>query len=281
MLASTHRPGAPLSRRLRAALLGVITVLLVATSTTSAVAGGHPPSKPTVVLVHGAWADSSSWDGVVRRLQRDGYTVAVFPTPLRGLASDSAYLHDYLTTSAGPVGVVGHSYGGAVITDAAVDTPGVKALVYLDAFAPDTGENVLQLAGPQSALANPDPTKVFRFVPAALPPTPTTDLYVLPAFFPAAFAGDLPRRQAALLATTQRPITFGALTEPSTAPAWKRLPAWYQVGTLDQVIPPDQQLFMARRAHAHISTVASAHLPMISKPGTVATLIETAARSTT
>ena len=95
---------------------------------------------------------------------------------------------------------------------------------------------------------------------------------MLPAFFPAAFAGDLPRRQAALLATTQRPITFGALTEPSTAPAWKRLPAWYQVGTLDQVIPPDQQLFMARRAHAHISTVASAHLPMISKPGTVANL---------
>lgn len=284
MLSQIRQTRAPLFRRLKTVLLGLIAMLLVATATTSAtsaVAGGHPTSRPTIVLVHGAWADSSSWDSVVRRLQHDGYPVDAFPTPLRGLASDSAYLRAYLSAIAGPVVLVGHSYGGAVVTDAAVGSPGVKALVYLDAFAPDAGENVLQLAGPQSALANPDPTTVFRFVPAALPPTPTTDLYVLPAFFPAAFAGDLPRRQAAVLAATQRPVTFGALTEPSTTPAWKQLPSWYEVGTLDQVIPPDQQRLMAKRAHARISTVASAHLPMISKPGRVTGLIETAARSTT
>src|SRR6266700_2641506 len=139
----------------------------------------HAQTKPTVVLVHGAWADSSSWSGVVERLQDDGYPVDVFPTPLRSLAGDTDYLRAFLAAITGSIVLVGHSYGGAVVTDAATGNDNIKALVYLDAFAPDEGEDVLQLAGATSALANPDPTQVFSFVPNTLPPTASTDLYVL------------------------------------------------------------------------------------------------------
>ena len=280
MLPRSRLSSRPSLRRPAALLIGLLALLLLATTSGSAVAGGRPGARPTVVLVHGAWADSSSWDRVVSRLQHDRYTVDVFPTPLRGLGSDTDDLRTYLAAISGPVVLVGHSYGGAVVTDVAIGSPGVKALVYLDAFAPDTGENVLQLAGSTSALANPDPTQVFRFVPPALPPGPATDLYVLPGFFPGAFANDLPARQARVLAVTQRPVTYGALTQSASAPGWRVLPSWYEVGTLDRVIPPDQQLFMARRASAHVSTVASGHLPMISKPGAVTRVIETAARAT-
>lgn len=243
---------------------------------------GHGPAttKPTVVLVHGAWADSSSWDGVVGRLQDHGYTVDVFPNPLRTLAGDSAALRTYLGAITGPIVLVGHSYGGAVITDAATGNDNVKALVYLDAFAPQTGENVLQLAGATSALANPDPTQVFKFVPSTLPPTASTDLYVLATLFPAAFANDLPAKKAAILAVTQRPVTFGALTELSTVPAWQTIPSWYEIGTIDKVIPPDQQLMMATRAHSHVVRVRTSHLPMISHPAAVDRIIESAAGAT-
>jgi pimeloyl-ACP methyl ester carboxylesterase len=129
--------------------------------------------KPTVVLVHGAWADASSWSRVVERLQHDGYTVAAVPNPLRSLSGDAAYVRAFLDTLTGPVVLVGHSYGGAVITNAATRDPNVRALVYIDAFAPDEGHAVTPLAGPDSALSVADPTTVFNFVPATLPPTPT------------------------------------------------------------------------------------------------------------
>lgn len=238
----------------------------------------HP--RPTVVLVHGAWADSSSWDGVIARLLDHGYPVDVFPTPLRSLAGDSTALRTYLAAIQGPVVLVGHSYGGAVVTDAATGNENIKALVYLDAFAPAEGETVLQLASATSVLANPDPTKVFSFIPDALPPSASTDFYVLDSFFPSAFAGDIPARKAAVLAATQRPVTFGALNEQSTAPAWKTIPSWYEVGTIDRVIPPSQQLLMARRAHSHIVQVCTSHLPMISQPAAVDRLIESAATAT-
>ena len=245
-------------------------------------AGAHKAHRtPTVVLVHGAWADSSSWDGVIAALQCHGYPVAVFPTPLRSLAGDSAALRAYLGSIDGPIILVGHSYGGAVISDAATGNGRIKALVYLDAFAPDKGERALDLASATSVLANPDPTKVFGFVPNSLPPTPSTDLYILPAFFPAAFAGDVPARKAAVLAVTGRPVTYGALTQASTEPAWRTIASWYEVGTIDRVIPPAAQLMMARRAHAHIVFARTAHLPMISQPLFVDRLIESAARATT
>lgn len=277
----------PRSRRhiLPMLLAGVLALTTLSAASTAASAfsartSNHAQTKPTVVLVHGAWADSASWSGVVERLQDDGYPVDVFPTPLRSLAGDSDYLRAFLAAITGPIVLVGHSYGGAIVTDAATGNANVKALVYLDAFAPDEGENVLQLAGATSALANPDPTKVFSFVPNTLPPTAGTDLYVLQSLFPSTFANDLPAREGAVLAATQRPVTFGALNEVSTTPAWKTIPSWYEVGTIDKVIPPSQQLTMAQRAGAHITMIKTSHLPMISQPKAVENLIETAAAAT-
>jgi pimeloyl-ACP methyl ester carboxylesterase len=259
----------------------VITVAIVASgllaSATASGATTHPvsqPPKPTVVLVHGAWADSSSWDHVVERLQSDGYIVDVFPTPLRGLASDSGYLRDYLSAVTGPIVLVGHSYGGAVITDAATGNRNVKELVYIDAFAPDQGQEVSQLVGPTSVVANPDPTKVFTFVPAT---SPDPDLYVLPSVFTNSVANDIPLAQARVLAATQRPLAAGALREQSTTPAWRTIPSWYEVGTIDQIIPPAAQLAMAKTARARVIEVRTSHLPMVSQPATVTRTIERAA----
>ncbi len=251
--------------------------VIVATTAGGAAAHTTPQQpKPTVVLVHGAWADSSSWDGVVARLQADGYPVQVFPTPLRGLSSDSDYLRDYLAAVSGPIVLVGHSYGGAVITDAATGNVQVKELVYIDAFAPDQGQAVTQLVGPTSVVANPDPTKVFSFVPAT---SPNPDLYVLPSVFVSSVANDIPAQRARVLAASQRPVSAGALAELSTTPAWKTIPSWYEVGTIDKIIPPAAQLAMAATAHAHVIEVRSSHLPMISQPGAVARTIETAAEA--
>jgi pimeloyl-ACP methyl ester carboxylesterase len=202
----------------------VATLLLAAILSTGAAARGSAAAKrseqtkPTIVLVHGAWADSSSWDKVVRRLQTHGYTVAVPPNPLRGLSSDSAYISGFLSTISGPVVLVGHSYGGAVITDAATSTSNVKALVYVNAFAPDQGETILQLVTgqPGSALAG-NPADVFDVVPFA----GGADLYIKQSVFPQAFANDLPAKKAAVLAATQRPLAANAAAEPSGPPAWK------------------------------------------------------------
>jgi pimeloyl-ACP methyl ester carboxylesterase len=249
--------------------------LLVASATSSASAHPRPSRpKPTVVLVHGAWADSSSWDGVVARLQRDGYPVDVFPTPLRSLTTDSAYLRDYLSAITGPIVLVGHSYGGAVVTDAATGNPNVKKLVYVDAFAPDQGQAVESLVGPTSVVANPDPTQVFSAVPAT---SVNPDLYILPGVFRSSVANDIDAARARVLAATQRPIAAGALREASTAPAWKTIPSWYEVGTIDRVIPPSAQGAMAKTAHAHIVEVRSSHLPMVSRPAAVTRTIERAA----
>jgi pimeloyl-ACP methyl ester carboxylesterase len=273
----------------RAAAAAVLATLVLAATAVGTAQGSNAAqatkptvarqaTRPTVVLVHGAWANSSSWDGVVRRLHRDGFTVDVFPTPLRSLSGDAAYLQQYLGAISGPIVLVGHSYGGAVISDAATGNAQVRALVFIDAFVPEQGEAVATLAGSQSVLANPDPTQVFDFVPATLPPTASTDLYVKRTVFPGAFANDLPLSKGAVLAATQRPITLGALNEPSSLPAWKTIPSWYEVGTIDKVIPPDRQLAMAERADAHIVKARTSHLPMVSKPGAVTETIEMAAR---
>ncbi|MCW2529943.1 MAG: Pimeloyl-ACP methyl ester carboxylesterase [Pseudonocardiales bacterium] len=255
----------------------VAAALLVAATVTGADAHPTPkPPKPAVVLVHGAWADSSSWAGVVKRLQSDGFVVDVFPTPLRGLASDSGYLRDYLSVISGPIVLVGHSYGGAVIMEAATGNANVKELVYIDAFAPNKGQAVNQLVGPDSVVANPDPTKVFSFVPAT---STNPDLYVLPSVFVSSVANDVPARRATVLAATQRPVAANALKEPSTAPAWKTIPSWYEVGTLDKIIPPAAQLAMAATAHSQVVKVRSSHLPMVSQPKVVAATIESAAAS--
>jgi len=229
--------------------------------------------------VHGAWADASSWSGVVQRLQSEGYTVAAVANPLRSLSGDAAYVRAFLDTLTGPIVLVGHSYGGAVITNAATGDPAVRALVYVDAFAPDRGQVVTQLAGPHSALTVPDPTTVFNFVPQA-PPTPTTDLYLKRSTFLSAFANGLSSTEARILAASQRPATLGAITEPSGTPAWRTIPSWYLIGTQDKIIPPSAERAMAHHAGSTISYFHAGHLGLISDPEPVAEVIERAAKAT-
>jgi pimeloyl-ACP methyl ester carboxylesterase len=240
---------------------------------------GHQP-KPTIVLVHGAWADSSGWNDVILRLQHDGYTVTAVPNELRSLANDSAYVAAVLATISGPIVLVGHSYGGAVISNAATGNANVKSLVFINAFAPDVGENVLELtaAQPGSALAVADPTTVFKLVPYPGGPAGDLDLYLLPDVFVHSFASDVPPRTAAALAAAQRPLTLSAGGEASGVPAWRTIPSWYLVGTADKVIPPAEQRIMAARAKAHTVEIKASHVSMISHPEAVADLIERAAR---
>jgi len=251
----------------------------------AAAAGGGHLAKPVIVLEHGAWADGSSWSGVISRLQRQGFTVYAPPNPLRGLPQDPAYLHDFLTQNAAlagqPIVLVGHSYGGAVITNAAVGDPEVKALVYVDAFIPDQGDTVGGLLGaePGSCIGGP-PADVFNLVPYPGAPPGDVDLYIKPDLVPGCFATGLPASQAAVIAATQRPLAASAATEPSGPPAWKTIPSWAVIGTGDQVIPPAELTFMAQRAGAHITDVNAGHLSLISKPQVVTRVILQAVQAT-
>jgi pimeloyl-ACP methyl ester carboxylesterase len=251
----------------------------------AAAAGGGHSAKPVIVLEHGAWADASGWSSVISRLQRRGFTVYAPPNPLRGLPQDSAYLHDFLTQNAAlagqPVVLVGHSYGGAVITNAAVGDPEVRALVYVDAFIPDQGDTVGGLLGaePGSCIGGP-PADVFNLVPYPGGPPGDVDLYIKPDLVPGCFASGLPASQAAVIAATQRPLAASAATEPSGPPAWKTIPSWAVIGTGDRVIPPAELTFMAQRAGAHITDVNAGHLSMISKPSAVTRVILQAAQAT-
>jgi pimeloyl-ACP methyl ester carboxylesterase len=264
-----------------AALIAGVALLVFSLLSASADADSSSSARPTIVLVHGAWADSGSWDQVVAGLQGHGYSVVAFPNPLRGLPDDSAYLASFLQTISGPVVLVGHSYGGSVITNAATGNPGVKALVYLDAFIPAQGETIAQLVGsrPGSCVAG-DPTQIFDLRPYPGAPPGAVDAYVKQSVFPTCFANDLPARKAAVLAATQRPASTVIIGQPSGPPAWTEIPSWALVGTADRVIPPATQLFMAERANARIVRIEASHLPMVSQPGAVTRLIVAAARST-
>jgi pimeloyl-ACP methyl ester carboxylesterase len=237
--------------------------------------------RPTVVLVNGAWANNDAWSGVIERLQAEGYTVEATPNPLQSLKGDAATIADLLQTIKGPIVLVGHSYGGAVITNAATGDRNVKALVYVDAFAPAKGESVLALDSikPGSALAA-GPTKVFNFVPFPGAKKGDAELYIKPSVFEQAFANGLPAKEGAVLAATQSPVTYSAVTTPSGTPAWKTIPSWYVLGTIDKAIPPAIQLFMAQRIHAHITRVRAGHLSMVAAPGVVAKVITAAANAT-
>uniref|UniRef100_A0AAU3IGN3 Alpha/beta hydrolase n=1 Tax=Streptomyces sp. NBC_01393 TaxID=2903851 RepID=A0AAU3IGN3_9ACTN len=237
----------------------------------------HAP-KPTVVLVHGAFADSSGWSGVVARLRHDGYPVIAAANPLRGLDSDAAYVSSLLDSVPGPVILVGHSYGGEVITNAAVGHANVKALVYIAAFAPDQGESGLALVGlnPGSQLGE---ALVVR--PYAVAGGGGADGYVDPAKFRTVMAADLRGSDTELLAAQQRPVDLAALQAPSGVPAWKTIPSWYLVAGADRAIPAATEKFMARRAGAHTVVVDGAsHLVMLSHPGRVENLIVQAAKAT-
>jgi pimeloyl-ACP methyl ester carboxylesterase len=263
-----------------AVAIGVLTVLAVVQAPgTSAHGSRLDRAKPTVVLVHGDWADASGWSGVIARLQDEGYPVVAPPNPLRSLSGDAAYMRAFLDTISGPIVLVAHSYGGAVITNAATGDPNVRALVYIDAFVPDEGQTTLELAGPYSALSA-DPTTIFNFVPATLPPTPTTDLYLKTSTFLTDFANGLPASQARILAASQRPATL-AQSEPSGVPAWRTIPSWALIGTHDHIIPPAAERAMAERAGSTISYFDAGHLGLISDPKSVTRVIEQAAKATT
>ena len=244
---------------------------------------GPNSPKPTIVLVHGAWADSSSWSGEIARLQQDGYPVVAAPNPLRGLSSDSATLADFLSKISGPIVLVGHSYGGAVISDAATGDPNVKALVYVDAYIPAAGENIAQLSTAASALAPgaTNPTSVFKLVPYPGAPDGVVDTYLLPDVFFNDFAPDIPQRDAAVLEAEQSPTSLIAVGEPlNSTPAWLTIPSWDVVGTQDKIIPEAAQLFMANRAHSNVTTVDGSHLSLISHADAVTSVIESAADAT-
>jgi pimeloyl-ACP methyl ester carboxylesterase len=227
--------------------------------------------KPTIMLVHGAFADNSGFRPIIEQLVADGYPVVAAPNPLRGLSSDAAQVRALLNSVEGPIVLVGHSYGGAVISAAA--TSDVKALVYLAAFVPEAGESV-------QALVEKFPGST---VGQSLKPVPLADgqvdLYIDPRVFHPNFAADVPADQAALLAITQRPATGAALGEPASGPqAWHSIPNYHLISGADRIIPPAAQEFMARRSGATVEVVEGAsHLVFVSQPAAAVALIEKAA----
>lgn len=232
------------------------------------------PVKPTVVLLHGAFADSASWNGVITVLEHDGYKVIAVPNNLRGVRADADVVADVVKSVTGPVVLVGHSYGGSVISEAAEGAQNVKALVYVAAFAPEEGETAIGLTGkfPGSTLG-----------PTLAPPVKLSsggnDLYIQQDRFPAQFAADVPLAAARLMAAGQRPIAEAALGEPETAPAWKHTPSWFIYGDADRNIPPAAMAFMAQRAQSRQTVVVkgASHVVMVSHAMEVAGLIEKAA----
>ncbi|BCY10010.1 alpha/beta fold hydrolase [Actinoplanes sp. L3-i22] len=258
--------------RITAAVL-VSATAVVAAGHAAQATGGHR-AKPTVVLVHGAFADSSGWNAVVRKLQQDGYPVVAAANPLRGVASDAVAVKALLDSIDGPIVLVGHSYGGMVVSQAAAGDPDVKALVYIAAFVPAAGDNAAELSAqfPGSTLG-----QTLHPVPL---PDGNVDLYVDQKLFPQQFASDVPAAEATLMAVAQRPVTAGALNEDATGPqAWQTIPSYYLVADADRNIPPAAQHFMADRAHSVVRDVKGAsHAVFVSQPKITAAFIEKAAR---
>jgi pimeloyl-ACP methyl ester carboxylesterase len=230
----------------------------------------------TIVLVHGAFADSSSWDGVIERLQAAGLQVTAAPNPLRGISHDSAYVASFMKQVHGPVLAVGHSYGGAVISNAATGLGNVVGLVFVAAFAPDEDERLGEVAAgsrdsvlgtAQVALQYPTPDGAATATEFGIDPEKLHD----------AFAADLPAQQAAVMAATQRPVSELGFTEPSGPPAWKSLPCWAVVATGDKAAGTDVIRSEAERAGATITEVEGSHVIMISRPDAVADVVKTAA----
>jgi pimeloyl-ACP methyl ester carboxylesterase len=270
----TRRP-----RRLIASLLAAAALTLGIGSLAAAATRNdtRDRNKPTIVLVHGAWADGSSWNQVTERLQRAGYDVRVPPNNLRSVASDAADLAAFVNTIPGPVVLVGHSYGGMVITNAATTTPNVRALVYVNALIPDLGDTLVGMTHPPSIFAQ-DPANVLDFAPYSAAPDGALDTYVKTSVFAEAFADrSIPQRDVAVLAAAQRPLSTQVFNEPSGQPAWKTLPSWAVVGSRDRIIPVADQTAMAKRAGARITRIDAPHLSMATDARTITDVILRAA----
>jgi pimeloyl-ACP methyl ester carboxylesterase len=230
--------------------------------------------QPTIVLIHGAFTDASAWNGVSAHLQDMGYKTVAPAIPLRGFGSDAQYLSAYLTTIDGPLILVGHSYGGSIISHPAMGGHDIKALVFIAAFAPDTGESMAELNErfPGSQLG--DATTVVREHPGG------NDLYLLPEHFSSVYAADLSAPVVALMAASQRPLNVTALGETlDGVPTWSLLPSWAVVATADCSLPAEAQRFMAKRAGSAVTEVHASHALPISQPDAVAGVIDAAARS--
>jgi pimeloyl-ACP methyl ester carboxylesterase len=256
------------------AIAALLSTMAVFSFTPEAVLAQTAP-KPTIVLVHGAWADASSWNNVIPLLQKAGFTVYAPPNTLRSLSSDAAVIATFVKSIPGAVVLVGHSYGGSVISVASATSPNVKALVYVDAFVPAAGES------PQSLLsAYPAPPKDF-LVPIPFATGDGADLYIAQKYYGPVFASDVPPAVSAGMAVTQRPLTvavFGGNAPESEG--WKTLPSWYVLGDADLVIPPALQLMMATRAKSHITHVpGGSHPSMIMHPQATVDAILAAAAS--
>jgi pimeloyl-ACP methyl ester carboxylesterase len=236
-------------------------------------------NKPTIVLVHGAWADATGFDPEIRSLQRQGFQAIGFGNPLRDLAGDATYLAEFLRPLSGPIVLVGHSYGGNVISMAATGNDQVKALVYLNGWMCDEGESQQQLLERfEGSLVGPS----IRPVPFTGPDgSEGADLYLDRESFREAFAADVDPETAAVMAATQRPYAAAAFAgTPSGPPAWKTLPCWYLLGTEDKAIPPALQRFMAERANATIVEVSASHVSFVSQPEAATQLILQAVEAT-
>jgi pimeloyl-ACP methyl ester carboxylesterase len=232
-------------------------------------------SQPTVVLVHGAWADGSSWNDVIKRLQAEGVQVTAPANPLRGISIDSAYLGSLLDQIPGPVLAVAHSYGGAVITNAATNANNVLGLVYVAAFAPDEGETLADIAGrSEDSVINPA-LRPLQY-PTGEGAETAVEFTIDPEKIYEVFAFDLPAEQTSLMAATQRPLSALPFSEPTGVPAWKKLPSWAVVASGDKVIGTDAVRSMAERAGATITDVEGSHVIMMSQPEIVTDVILTA-----
>jgi pimeloyl-ACP methyl ester carboxylesterase len=270
-------------------VLGAVA-LAVACAAPAALSAAAPPAvpnqlvpcdvpvsaRPTVVLVHGAWADASSWSGEVAALQQAGYVSRAIANPLQNLTTDAASVADFLRTVPGPIVLVGHSYGGSVITNASAGNDQVKALVYVDAAVPDVGETTAQLSGSDSVL-NGDPASLYDVVTYPEAAGGATDLYLKQDVFVSAFGSDLPRDTAVRLWSSQRAASTSAFMTPSQAAGWKTIPSWYLISTGDRIITPASERSMANRAGSHITEFpGGSHLTLVSQPDAVTAVIGTA-----
>lgn len=252
----------------------LLAAALFTTATVSAQTSPAPLEKPTIVLVHGAFAESSSWNPVIQKLMSDGYKPIAVANPLRGVKSDSAYLSSVISSIPGPLVLVGHSYGGEVISGVSDPSAKVRALVYVSGLAPEIDESggMIVARFPGSTLG-----------PALAPPVPLPDggkdLYILPAKFHAQFAADLSANDADEMAVTQRPIEAAAFDERAVVATWKTVPSWFIYGSLDKNIPAAAHSFMAKRARARetVEIQGSSHVVMLSHASDVVAIIERAA----
>ena len=258
--------------------MAVLSAVGVSSLCSAVQAHASPQDLPTVVLVHGAWADTSSWDGEIAVLRANGFQARAVANPLRNLASDAGTVASFVRSIDGPVVLVGHSYGGSVISEAAGDCPNVKALVFVDGYLPEPGESASMLNGQGSVLIENPEDQLFDATPYPDAPPQAMDLLLKRNVFLESFASDLPAERASQLWATQRATSTAAVTSPNTASAWKTIPSWAFISTGDHIITPASKAFMAQRAGATVTTFdGGSHLSLISHPDAVASVIRTAA----